>query len=170
MPFFVANLPYVISKIVSCFCSKNTYFGSFSKYSQIRLWCFIASVKSYRGMSTIQLQYIKFNFHFCPTCLKALCYAENSLWRSRVKVKVVWWWWGNLNELHIVLFLLLFYGPLYCSASTLWLNKESIYIFIVTMARIYSSVQIKFPKTWQVTEYLQPSANSLLLTLSGVCP
>ena len=49
---------------------------------------------------TIQLQYIQFNFHFCPTCLKALCYAENSLSRSRVKVKVVWWWWGNLNELH----------------------------------------------------------------------
>ena len=75
--------------------------GSFSKYSQTRLWCFIASMKSYRGMSTIQLQYIKFNFHFCPTCLKALCYAENSLSRSRVKVKVVWWCWGNVNELHI---------------------------------------------------------------------
>ena len=56
----------------------------------------IASMKSYRGMCTIQLQYIKFNFHFCPTCLKALCYAENSLSRSRVKVKVVWWWWGNI--------------------------------------------------------------------------
>ena len=75
--------------------------GSFSKYSQTGLWCFVASMKSYRGMSTIQLQYIKFNFHFCPTCLKALCYAENSLSRSRVKVKVVWWWWGNVNELHI---------------------------------------------------------------------
>merc|ERR1712105_366867 len=61
----------------------------------------IASMKSYRGMCTIQLQYIKFNFHFCPTCLKALCYAENSLSRSRVKVKVVCWWWRNVNELHI---------------------------------------------------------------------
>ncbi len=44
----------------------------------------------------------KINFHFCPTCLKALCYAENSLSRSRVKVKVVWWCWGNVNELHAI--------------------------------------------------------------------
>ena len=51
--------------------------------------------------SVLLLLLLKFNFHFCPTCLKALCYAENSLSRSRVKVKVVWWCWGNVNELHI---------------------------------------------------------------------
>ncbi len=56
--------------------------GSFSKYSQTRLWCFIASMKSYRGMSTIQLQYIKFNFHFCPTCLKIVLCWEQSLQKS----------------------------------------------------------------------------------------
>ena len=44
--------------------------GSFSKYSQTRLF---DSMKSYSGMRTIQLQYIQVNFHFCPTCLKTLC-------------------------------------------------------------------------------------------------
>ena len=44
--------------------------GSFSKYSQTRLF---DSMKSYSGMRTIQLQYIQDNFHFCPTCLKTLC-------------------------------------------------------------------------------------------------
>ena len=62
-----------------------------------------SSMKSYRGLRTIQLQYIyiQFNFHFCPTFLKTLCCDENRLSRSRVKVKVVWWCWGNVNELHI---------------------------------------------------------------------
>ena len=62
-----------------------------------------SSMKSYRGMRTIQLKYIQFNFHFSPTCLKTLYCDGNNLSRCRVKVKVLLWCWGNVNEPQICL-------------------------------------------------------------------
>ena len=95
MPFFLQSLMWYLKlwprPLVLTLLHGNSFrhvlqealpLGSFSKYYQKGLWCFVASMKSYRGMSTIQLQYIKFNFHFCPTCLKIVLCWEQSLQKS----------------------------------------------------------------------------------------